>query len=227
MPGPFGYGGKHAVITGASSGVGVALVQVLRDLDVGRITALDLKPCEGDVDAFTSVDLADPAAIDDAAIAIEGPVDVLFNNAGVAATVPTKVVMSVNASAPKRLTFALLDRMPSGAAVVNTASTAGGAWAERVGPILELLAIDDWDEAFVWMDDHPDVLADPYAFSKECRAGLLHVGVQGRDGQGRAGERRLPRRDRDPAVGRLQRHDDRTGPGLDDLPRQRSTGDSN
>ena len=66
------------------------------------------------------------------------PVDVLFNNAGVAATVPTKIVMSVNALAPKRLTFALLDRMPSGAAVVNTASTAGGAWAERVGPILEL-----------------------------------------------------------------------------------------
>jgi NAD(P)-dependent dehydrogenase (short-subunit alcohol dehydrogenase family) len=76
--------------------------------------------------------------------------------------------MAVNAFAPKRLTFALLDQIPSGGAVVNTASTAGGAWAERVGPILELVAIDDWDEAFAWMDDHPDLLADPYAFSKEC-----------------------------------------------------------
>jgi NAD(P)-dependent dehydrogenase (short-subunit alcohol dehydrogenase family) len=165
---PFSYQDKHVVLTGASSGVGAALVAVLRSLDVGRITAVDRQPCSGDVDTFIETDLADPAAIDALIGQVDGPVDVLFNNAGVAATLPTPVVLAVNTLAPRRLALGLIDQIPAGGAIVTTASTAGSGWAERLGPILELLETDDWPAALAWIDDHPDVVADPYAFSKEC-----------------------------------------------------------
>lgn len=167
MANPFGYDGKRVVVTGGASGVGAALVELLDELGAASVTVLDVKAPAGPV-TFVPTDLADPAAVDAAVEAIEGPVDVLFNNAGVAATLPARVVMSVNYLGPRRLTEALLDRMPPGAAIANTASIAGGQWPQRIGQILELLAIDDWDGSLRWVDEHPDLVADPYSFSKEC-----------------------------------------------------------
>lgn len=165
---PFRYDGKHVVVTGAASGVGAALVTTLRDLGAATITGVDRDPCTGPVTTSVRTDLSDPASIDALLAGLDGPIDVLFNNAGVAATLPTPVVMAVNALAPRRLALGLLDRMAPGAAIVTTASTAGSGWAERLPAILELLAIDDWDEALAWIDAHPEAVADPYAFSKEC-----------------------------------------------------------
>jgi NAD(P)-dependent dehydrogenase (short-subunit alcohol dehydrogenase family) len=167
MTNPFSYDGKRVVVTGGASGVGAALVELLGDLGAASITVLDIKPPTASI-AFVETDLADPSSIDAAAGAIEGRVDVLFNNAGVAATLPPRVVMSVNYLGPRRLTQALLERMPSGAAVANTASIAGGQWPQRLPQILELLGIDGWDESLAWVDDHADLVADPYSFSKEC-----------------------------------------------------------
>src|SRR4051794_6347783 len=123
------YEGKHVVLTGASSGVGAALVEVLRSLDVGRITAVDRQVCSGEVDTYIETDLSDPSAIDALIDQIDGSVDVLFNNAGVAATLPTPVVLAVNALAPRRLALGLIDRIPAGGAIVTTASTAGSGWS--------------------------------------------------------------------------------------------------
>lgn len=58
--------------------------------------------------------------------------------------------------------------MPPGSAVVQTASTAGGGYAERMAPILELLAIEDWDKALEWVQAHPELTQNSYGFSKEC-----------------------------------------------------------
>src|SRR4051794_39637312 len=130
MQSQFSYQGKHTVVTGAASGVGAELVTLLRDLGAARIIGLDRNPAHG-VDTFIEVDLADPASIDAAVGDLTGRIDVLFNNAGVAATLPAKTVMAVNVLAPRRLTFALLDRMSTGGAIVNTASTAGGGYAQH------------------------------------------------------------------------------------------------
>jgi NAD(P)-dependent dehydrogenase (short-subunit alcohol dehydrogenase family) len=166
---PFSYEGKRVVVTGGASGVGAALVELLGELGAASVTVLDVKeatvPRGG---SFLRTDLADRASIDAAVAAIDGPVDVLFNNAGVAATLPARVVMSVNYLGARRLTEGLLPKMPSGAAVANTASIAGGQWPQRLAQILELLAIDDWDKALAWVDEHGDLVADPYSFSKEC-----------------------------------------------------------
>jgi len=162
------YENKTVVVTGAATGVGAALVDRLRAAHAERIIALDIKPCSGPIDQFILADLSDPFAIDDAIRRLPESIDVLFNNAGVAATVPLPVVIGVNVLAPRRLIAGLHQRMPPGSAIVNTASTAGGGFMERMAQIVELLAIDDWSESLEWVGAHPEFTQNVYGFSKEC-----------------------------------------------------------
>ncbi len=168
MSSPFSYEGKRVVVTGGATGVGAALVEVLASLDAGHITVIDVKEPSGPVATFLRADLSDPGAVDEAAAAVAGPVDALFNNAGVAATLPAPVVMSVNYLALRRLSTQLLDRIPPGGAIANTASIAGGQWPTRLAEITELLAVEGWRESLAWLDAHSELLGDPYSFSKEC-----------------------------------------------------------
>jgi NAD(P)-dependent dehydrogenase (short-subunit alcohol dehydrogenase family) len=168
MPPIINYENKTVVVTGAATGVGAALVDRLRAAHAEQIVALDIKPCNGPVDEFIAADLSDPVAIDEAIHQLPDSIDVLFNNAGVAATLPLRVVIGVNVLAPRRLIAGLHRRMPPGSAIVNTASTAGGGFMERMAQILELLAIDDWSQALDWVEAHPGLTQNAYGFSKEC-----------------------------------------------------------
>ncbi len=166
------YSGKRIVVTGAYSGIGAALVELLKAAGAEDITVLDLKEPEVEVAAYIETDMGNPVSIDAAAAQLtkdgSAPVDVLFNNAGVAATLPADTVMRVNTLGLKRLTDRLLPRMQRGGAIVNTASVAGARWAEHLEQINALLAIDGWDEGVAWIADHADLVADGYFFSKEC-----------------------------------------------------------
>ena len=168
MPPIINYENKTVVVTGGATGVGAALIDRLRAAHVERIVAVDIKACDGPIDEFIGADLSDPIATDDAIQRLPERIDVLFNNAGVAATLPTPVVVGVNVLAPRRLIAGLQQRMPSGSAIVNTASTAGGGFMERLPQILELLAIDDWRQSLDWVQAHPELTQNPYGFSKEC-----------------------------------------------------------
>jgi NAD(P)-dependent dehydrogenase (short-subunit alcohol dehydrogenase family) len=168
MPPIINYENKTVVVTGAATGVGAALVGRLRAANAERIIALDIKRCKGPVDQFIPADHSDPVAIDDAIHRLPECIDVLFNNAGVAATLPLRVVMGVNVLAPRRLIAGLHQRMPPNSAVVNTASTAGGGFMERIAQILELLTIDDWHQSLDWVEAHPGLTQNAYGFSKEC-----------------------------------------------------------
>jgi NAD(P)-dependent dehydrogenase (short-subunit alcohol dehydrogenase family) len=169
------YENKTVVVSGAATGVGAALIDRLRAAHAEQIIALDIKPCNGPIDQFILADLSDPVAIGDAIHRLPESIDVLFNNAGVAATLPLPVVMGVNVLAPRRLIAGLNQRMPPGSAVVNTASTAGGGFMERMEQILELLAIDDWRQCLDWVEAHPGLTQNPYGFSKECAQVLTLV----------------------------------------------------
>jgi NAD(P)-dependent dehydrogenase (short-subunit alcohol dehydrogenase family) len=122
----------------------------------------------GPIDQFVQADLSDPSSLDAAIGRLPERIDVLFNNAGVAATLPTPVVLAVNVLAPSRLIAELQHRVPAGGAIVNTASTAGGGFMERLPQILTLLAIEDWHESLDWVAAHPELTQNPYGFSKEC-----------------------------------------------------------
>jgi NAD(P)-dependent dehydrogenase (short-subunit alcohol dehydrogenase family) len=169
---PFGYADRHVVVTGGATGVGAALLEVLAELGSPDVTVVDVKPPTGPHARFVATDLAEPASVDACLAQIDGPVDVLFNNAGVNSTAGVRRTIGVNLLAARRLAQGLLSRMPEGAAVVNTASSAGNNWAAHRAELEQLLAIDDWEDAVSWTEAHRDVYeqghSDVYYFSKEA-----------------------------------------------------------
>jgi NAD(P)-dependent dehydrogenase (short-subunit alcohol dehydrogenase family) len=165
---PFSYEGKRVVVTGAASGVGAALVELLVELDAAHITAIDRDTPAGPAHQFIHADLSTEAGVEAAAAAVDGPVQVLFANAGVAATQPTRTVLSVNFLATRRLCQRLASRMTAGGAIVRPSSMAGIGWPNHRDDLLKLMMIDDWDEALAWFDAHPELTADSYGLSKEC-----------------------------------------------------------
>jgi NAD(P)-dependent dehydrogenase (short-subunit alcohol dehydrogenase family) len=168
MPHPYSYEGKRVVVTGAATGVGAALIELLAELGAAHVTVLDLHRPAGPHQAFLQLNLGEEAAVERALREIRGPVHALFNNAGVADTQPPHVVLAVNFLALRRLSEGLLDRIPQGGAIVNTASTAGGQWAARVAQINELIGIADWSKALAWFEEKRASLGQmPYFFSKE------------------------------------------------------------
>jgi len=168
MANPFDYSGKRIVITGAFSGVGAACLDLFRELGASDVTVLDIKKPDGPHSSFIETDMSDEAAVAAAAGAISGPIDILFNNAGVAATFEPLKVMQVNYLGLRQLSEALLPQISEGGAIANTASIAGGQWPERLAEIMELLAIDNRSEAQAWISAHAELVGDAYAFSKEC-----------------------------------------------------------
>ena len=168
MSNPMSYKGKNVVVTGCYSGVGEALVKLLSDLKASEIIGLDIKEPKGPITKYIQCDMGDPASVDAAVAEIPGPVNVLFNNAGIAANFPAEQVMRVNILGLTRLTGALVEKIPAGGAIINTASIAGMNWPAHQNEIMELLAIDDWDKQVAWVDEHPEEVADGYMFSKEC-----------------------------------------------------------
>lgn len=164
----FNYKGKRVVITGGATGIGAALVDLLRTLDVEHITVLDIKKPVGDVDVFIETNLSDKDSVDAAMAQLDGRIDVLFSNAGVAANAGVRACMAVNVAASRRLVDGLLGRITEGGTVVFTASMAGNGWPAQVAEINALLDIADWDEFLDWCEAHPEVVNDVYGFSKMC-----------------------------------------------------------
>src|SRR5262245_10691743 len=168
---PFRYRARRVVVTGAAHGVGAALLEVLAALDVGHVSVLDVETPSWPHDAIHATDLSDQDSVSRALGHIEGPVHALFNNAGVADTQPPQTVLSVNYLAVRTLGEGLLDRMPEGGAIVNTASLAGNLWrkrAKQINEVLDLSVSEGWAASLRWFESNlPTLDQTPYNFSKE------------------------------------------------------------
>ena len=87
--------GKRAIVTGASSGIGIETARALagagaevtlavRNLDAGVGAAADIRATTGRDDvAVAALEVTDPASVAAFAAAWDGPLDILVNNAGV------------------------------------------------------------------------------------------------------------------------------------------------
>ncbi|MHC9297362.1 coniferyl-alcohol dehydrogenase [Mycobacterium sp. LTG2003] len=168
------YDGKDVVVTGCASGIGAEVTRQLRELGA-RVTGLDLRAPEQMPDTFTELDLADPVAVDRAARAIDGPVDALFNVAGVSSGIgDPRLVVRINFLGTRQFTEAVADRIARGGSITLVSSLAASAYRENRAITTGLLHTGSVDEGLRWCDEHPEALADGgYRLSKE--ATILYV----------------------------------------------------
>ncbi len=167
--GLFSYEGKRVLVTGAASGMGEATAAVLGTLGA-EVHTLDIRNPTVANAAFYETDLRDPSSIDAAVAALtaDGPIDRLFNCAGIPQTFPHVEVMLVNFLGLRHLTDALLPHIVDGGAIASISSGAGIGWMQNMALVMELLAIPDFGGAHVWCENNVDRIGSGYAFSKEC-----------------------------------------------------------
>lgn len=162
------FEGKRCVVTGAASGMGAATAALLAELGA-EVVGIDIKEGAASLAAFHRCDLSDPASIDAAVAAIGGPVDSLFNCAGLPTTAPGQQIMKVNFLGHRQLTEAILPLMPSGSSVGFISSAAGMGWQNNVDTLLELLATSDFDAGAAWCEAHDEAIApNGYGYSKDA-----------------------------------------------------------
>jgi len=137
--------GKTAIVTGASSGIGAALVRALRDEGV-RVAGGARRVDRVDADVGLELDVTDPASCErfvSAAVEQLGGLDVLVNNAGLAlgrdpfddsTEADEEVVLETNVHGLIRMTRLALPHLRDGGHIVNMGSVAG-IWAYPNGSL--------------------------------------------------------------------------------------------
>ena len=164
---PFGYAGKRVVVTGCRSGIGHATARLLVDAGA-RVHGIDWQGCDLALGAFSQVDLRDRAAIDRAADAMDGPVDALFNCAGLPPMSPALDVMRVNFLGMRHLTGRVLERMPRGGAVVTVGSNGGANWRLRLPELVDFVRTPGFEAGVAWCESHSAPQENAYGFAKEA-----------------------------------------------------------
>lgn len=163
------YDGRRVVVTGCASGIGEHAARQLTELGA-EVIGLDRQRPSMELAEFHEIDLADPVSIDRAAAAVGGPVDALFNVAGVSSGIGDPLlVVTINFLGTRQLIEALTPALSDGAAVVNVSSLAAAGYLENRDTTAGLLATADMAEGIAWCQAHPEALADGgYRLSKEA-----------------------------------------------------------
>ena len=112
-----GYEGKKVLVTGAASGMGAATASILSELGA-EVHGLDIQDGYGSLDYFHRGDRGDPEAIDAVGEAVGGPIDSLFNCAGLPTTAPDRQVMLVNFCGHRHLTELVIPLMVPGLSLI-------------------------------------------------------------------------------------------------------------
>ena len=163
-----GYEGKKVVMTGVATGMGAAAAEQLVALGA-EVYALDIGDVKAPVHRYIRTDMSSKESIDAAIAELPDEIDVLFNCAGVPhPPTPAVKTMLINFVGLRHLTDALLPRIKSGGAIVGIASTAGLAWKSNLETVRKFLALETFEAGQAWLEDSPEMNADPYGFSKQC-----------------------------------------------------------
>ncbi|GAB05197.1 putative oxidoreductase [Gordonia amarae NBRC 15530] len=142
------------MVTGAASGIGRALVDQILDADPDTtVIAVDRSECTDPRVTALRCDLADQDSI--ARLALPDRIDALANVAGVPGTAPAATVLAVNTLGLQTLTYRVLDRMDTGAVIVNVASVAAQRNTTPADQVARLLSVHTADDIATWLTDNP------------------------------------------------------------------------
>ena len=163
------YDGRRAVVTGCASGIGEHVVRQLTELGA-EVVGLDKRQPAFTLNEFHELDLADPTSIDRAVACIDGPVDALFNVAGVSSAIGNPLlVVTINFLGLRHVTEALIPKMAEGSSIVSVSSLAAAAYHDHLRVVAPLLNTATMREGIDWCHAHPDALAGGgYQLSKEA-----------------------------------------------------------
>ncbi len=168
-PDILGYAGTTVVVTGASSGMGAETARILGELGA-NVHAVDLRKPTSPCVAFHATDLSDPGQVEATAASIRdaGPIDHVFNCAGVPHTFGPVQCMLVNYVGARQLTEAVLPALVDGGGIASISSMAGMGWQANMAAITDLLSAWGPVEARRWCEEHPTLVRDGYSVSKEA-----------------------------------------------------------
>ena len=160
------FEGRTALVTGAASGLGRAVAELLVSSGA-RVIGYDLAPITTSGVDGHNVDIGNPESIDEALTRLDGPVDVLCNIAGLPQTKPAVDILRVNFLGLRHLTESLARHMTPDGRVTNVSSNAGNGWPERQAELEEVLATSSFADGLALAEPRLAGAGDPYMYAKE------------------------------------------------------------
>jgi NAD(P)-dependent dehydrogenase (short-subunit alcohol dehydrogenase family) len=159
------YGGLRALVTGAASGMGAAVTELLVR-GGAEVHAVDVAPVTAPVAAVLRCDLRDESEVHSLAEAIDPP-DAVFCCAGLPQTHPAAEVLAVNFLANRSLIDTVAPRMAVGGAIAVVSSVTYG-WERTMKSLAPLVTSPTFSSGAKWYAAHQSTLGDPYVVSKMC-----------------------------------------------------------
>jgi NAD(P)-dependent dehydrogenase (short-subunit alcohol dehydrogenase family) len=165
----FRYDGKRVLVVGGATGMGAAVVQVVKDAGA-EVVVMDRADVDADGVKFIRCDLSDKASIEAAIDECGGPLHAMFECAGVADGTPG--IERINFIGHRYLIERMLgaNMLPRGSAIGMISSAAGLGWETTLDEVLQYLEVTDFDEASKWAVEHNH--AD-YMWSKKAINGYV------------------------------------------------------
>lgn len=162
------YDGRRTVVTGCASGIGGHVVRQLTELGA-EVIGFDKRRPSLSINEFHEVDLADQGSIESAVAAVAGPVDALFNIAGVSSGIgDPPLVVTINFLGTRHITEALIPKMAAGSSIVSVSSLAAAGYREHLREVAPLLDTAGMADGIDWCARHPDAVGTGYQLSKEA-----------------------------------------------------------
>lgn len=152
----FGYKDKICVVTGAASGMGKSVTEMLVDLEA-KVYALDWNEVKvPGIENFIQVDLSDKKSIDDAFCHLPNKIDSFFGIAGVSGIkTDFNTTVTIDFIANKYISEHYLTKMMAkGSSIAFITSTGGLGWERECNKneYMPLIEANTWDETITALE---------------------------------------------------------------------------